>query len=400
MSEVESALQNNNVVARTESRSTPSEPRWRQFEFHGNVREYFGIWLVNLLLTLLTLGIYSAWAKVRSNRYFYGNTVLDGSAFDYTADPKKILLGRVIAVVLFLLYQGVVLVFPTRGSYTLLAFACLLPLIYVTSIAFKMRYTEWRGISFSFGGSAKYAYFLFTPIFLYFALIAIGDSIIYLDSAAFAAEEERVLTAIGEAYFFYYAIIVVGGLLLFPLWQCFYYRFLGNNLSLGAADFSLQLDSGSLYGLSVGAAFIALFSAVLVGMPLYVLGVMLENVGSSLLIILSGYITFFVPYVLAFAFYQTQLTNLLYSEVAMPDIKFRSNLEFTPMVTLYLTNTLAILFTLGLAIPWARIRMAQYRANHMFAIAFDLNSIARRPASEVGAGADAVSDVFDLDIGL
>jgi uncharacterized membrane protein YjgN (DUF898 family) len=39
------------------------------FEFRGTGGEYFRIWIVNLLLTILTLGIYSAWAKVRQLRY-------------------------------------------------------------------------------------------------------------------------------------------------------------------------------------------------------------------------------------------------------------------------------------------------------------------------------------------
>lgn len=43
------------------------------FRFTGNGREYFRIWIVNTLLTILTLGIYSAWAKVRKKRYIYGN---------------------------------------------------------------------------------------------------------------------------------------------------------------------------------------------------------------------------------------------------------------------------------------------------------------------------------------
>ena len=34
------------------------------FKFTGKASEYFGIWIVNLFLSLITLGIYSAWAKV------------------------------------------------------------------------------------------------------------------------------------------------------------------------------------------------------------------------------------------------------------------------------------------------------------------------------------------------
>ena len=44
------------------------------FQFDGKATEYFGIWIVNILLTIITIGIYTAWAKVRTNRYFYGKT--------------------------------------------------------------------------------------------------------------------------------------------------------------------------------------------------------------------------------------------------------------------------------------------------------------------------------------
>ncbi|MCB1663394.1 MAG: DUF898 family protein [Pseudomonadales bacterium] len=49
------------------------------------------MWVVNLLLTIVPLGIYSAWAKVLSKKHLYGNTVLNGSVFDYTARPTQIL---------------------------------------------------------------------------------------------------------------------------------------------------------------------------------------------------------------------------------------------------------------------------------------------------------------------
>ena len=71
------------------------------FRFHGRAGEYFRIWIVNIMLSIVTLGIYSAWAKVRNKRYFYSNTELDGSSFEYLADPVAILKGRLIAVGIF-----------------------------------------------------------------------------------------------------------------------------------------------------------------------------------------------------------------------------------------------------------------------------------------------------------
>jgi uncharacterized membrane protein YjgN (DUF898 family) len=72
-------------------------------EFAGSGWEFFKIWIVNQILSILTLGIYSAWAKVRTNRYFYGNTRLGGSGFEYHAKPITILKGRLIAVGLLLI---------------------------------------------------------------------------------------------------------------------------------------------------------------------------------------------------------------------------------------------------------------------------------------------------------
>src|SRR5215468_7546165 len=52
-------------------------------EFTAVTGEYFRIWIVNLALTLVTLGIYSAWAKVRKRRYLYGHTRIAGEGFEY-----------------------------------------------------------------------------------------------------------------------------------------------------------------------------------------------------------------------------------------------------------------------------------------------------------------------------
>src|SRR5712671_5429231 len=70
-------------------------------EFSATGWEYFRIWIVNLALTIVTLGIYSAWATVRKRRYFYGHTRIDGEGFEYRANPIAILKGRLIAFVLF-----------------------------------------------------------------------------------------------------------------------------------------------------------------------------------------------------------------------------------------------------------------------------------------------------------
>src|SRR3954471_6959698 len=80
----------------------------QRIAFRATGGEYFGIWIVNLLLTIVTLGIYSPWAKVRRLHYFYRHTALAGSSFDFHGSPIRILIGRAIAAGMFLTYNIVV----------------------------------------------------------------------------------------------------------------------------------------------------------------------------------------------------------------------------------------------------------------------------------------------------
>jgi len=91
------------------SYSPSTDPRFRKtyypVKFTGSAGEYFKIWIVNLFLTIITFGIYSAWAKVRTRRYFYANTSIDGHPFDYLASPVNILKGHLIVGLFFLAYM-------------------------------------------------------------------------------------------------------------------------------------------------------------------------------------------------------------------------------------------------------------------------------------------------------
>ena len=91
------------LAAEMEEKKAP-DIKTIHFEFTGKTGEYFKIWIVNIFLTILTLGIYSAWAKVRKRRYFYGNTLLLNAPFEYLADPIKILKGRFIVFGCFVIY--------------------------------------------------------------------------------------------------------------------------------------------------------------------------------------------------------------------------------------------------------------------------------------------------------
>lgn len=127
-------------------------PRRVAFAFSGTAREYFGIWSVNLLLTIATLGIWGAWATVRRNRWFWGHTSLDGHAFEYTAKGWQILVGRLIALAMFVAVLQVDLRDGRGVFWVLPAIVLVLPFLINRGTRFGARVTRWRGIAFDFSG--------------------------------------------------------------------------------------------------------------------------------------------------------------------------------------------------------------------------------------------------------
>jgi len=139
-----------------ESETQPSQQvssRQLGFEFKGDGMEYFKIWIVNVLLTIITLGIYSAWAKVRSNRYFYSNLYLDDSSFRYLAEPMTILKGRLIAVAALIVYSVVTAIAPMIGIVLLIALFFAIPYFINQSIAFNNRMSAYKNIQFRFSAT-------------------------------------------------------------------------------------------------------------------------------------------------------------------------------------------------------------------------------------------------------
>lgn len=122
--------------------------------FSGNAKEYFGIWIVNILLTIVTIGIYSAWAKVRRKRYFNGNTVLAGRAFGYHATGGQIFKGRLIAFAFIVVSQLVGLIHPYLVFVPAILLMIFFPWLITRSIRFNARVTSYRNVRFDFVGTA------------------------------------------------------------------------------------------------------------------------------------------------------------------------------------------------------------------------------------------------------
>jgi uncharacterized membrane protein YjgN (DUF898 family) len=134
--------------------------------FTGTGTEYFRIWVVHALLTVLSLGVYSAWAKVRKARWFAQHTRLLGDPFDYHGQPRKILLGRLVAIALVIAYSQSFRWSTTAGLVVVGVLLVLGPALYGTAQRFRMLNTSWRGVRFGFDASPQAVYAVGIPLVL------------------------------------------------------------------------------------------------------------------------------------------------------------------------------------------------------------------------------------------
>jgi uncharacterized membrane protein YjgN (DUF898 family) len=183
------------------------------FEFRGDGAEYFRIWIVNLLLTIVTLGIYSAWAKVRRMRYFYGNTILDGHGFEYHAKPIQILKGRIIIVVAYFVFLLIIKAVPLLALLALPLAIVGVPWIIVKARTFQMRVTSYRNLRFNFHGdyggamSAFIGWYFVTAISLGIVFpMWLHKRVSYvLGNSAYGKTQFRFVTPSGRFWAFCYA---------------------------------------------------------------------------------------------------------------------------------------------------------------------------------------------------
>jgi uncharacterized membrane protein YjgN (DUF898 family) len=336
------------------------------FRFDGNASEYFRIWIVNILLSIATLGIYSAWAKIRKLRYLYGNTSLDGAAFEYTAEPLKILKGRMIAFALFATYSASQYIYPLLQFAMMGVIFIAIPWLVIKSRMFNLHNTVHRNVRFGFTASYSAA----ANVFI------IGP----------------LLTAVSMG-------------LGYPWYVARKSKFIVDKTSYGATTMELRTTSGQFYPIFF-ILFLLSFGALIATMVIgggivgAVIGLGGEKSGLKILPFVFAllYLLFFLG---SRSYLQAALGNLIWNNASLGPHRFESKLRFKALLWLGLTNSLAILFSLGLSIPWATIRSLRYRLENISLIAHgSLDDFAAGEKQKLGAAGEEISDFFDVDIGL
>jgi uncharacterized membrane protein YjgN (DUF898 family) len=128
-----------------------------RLSYHGKWTTLLGMHIMNNLLTVLTLGFYSFWGKVKIRKYLLGSTELMGERLTYTGTGKELLAGWWKAsIVIALAYGGPQIlarfVHPAFGVLLLPIMMVLIPFALASSRRYRLSRTTWHGVRFSFGG--------------------------------------------------------------------------------------------------------------------------------------------------------------------------------------------------------------------------------------------------------
>ena len=333
------------------------------FIFTGNGREYFGIWIVNILLSIVTLGIYSAWAKVRTKRYFNGNTELAGHRFDYHANPIAILKGRIIVVIVLVAINLISQLNPLLAIGVIVFYAIALPWVIIRGLQFNANMTSYRNIRFHFKGKKMQA----------FAVYILLPTIIVLTLGLIIPYMSRANT-----------------------------RFLANGHSFGKASFSADPPLKPYYK-ALGIAYMfAIGPFILFGIG--IAAILASPAPEELMSIFSIAAVFLIYplFIVAFLAYGAISRNISFNALRLEGgHSFNSTVELKPYIWIMVTNFLLTIITLGIYIPWAKVRLARYLADNTAVHAADnLDPFTDTVTDDRGVTSGEFLDIEGLDFGL
>lgn len=355
-------------------------PGPRRIRFTGSGSEYFGIWIVNVLLSVVTVGVWTAWAKVRRLRYFNGRTVVLGDPLEYHATGWMIFKGRVLVLLALAassgLSEALANVHATAAAVPGLALLALYPWVLNRSLRFSARMTSWRNVRFDWRGTywgVTKVYFLWPLL----GLLTLGACIplaaralrhYVANNYLFGTTRFSAHTPIRPYYaafgwYLLFVLAVVAGVLLvvagvlgsFTLFR-----------TVSGATFTVE-ETLSTTWLSVG------------------IGVLL-----GLLLVFSGLV------------FTALARNIIVNALALGDAAtFGSDLEPLRLVWIAFSNFLVSVATLFLLLPWAQVRAFRYQAERVtVAPKVPLSTFVDREARRVAAFGQEFAEMEGLDVSI
>ncbi|ELY5870263.1 DUF898 family protein [Cronobacter sakazakii] len=343
------------------------------FSFQGSGGGYFPVWLVNILLTVFTAGLFLPWAMVRARRYFYENTELAGARFSYHATGGAIFVGWICLALLYVVL--VVNVVNDNAFLTLcmvLLFIAFAPFLIMQGLRYQLLMTKLNGLRFSFKASPLRAWWVMLGCPLLIAiLVAVVMGLIFT-----IAGSSQSMIGIIVGIVLSVLVGLVGTALMQGIYAAQWYGLLVNNLQYGKHRFAINLNvkTCTFIYLKAMLLFIPFIAVVLFMVVPSIIQIMqysvygAESEEAMLGVAMSLFSTFMLSYLIyivgilvCFSFAFVKLRNYAYQQMSLEGgITFRSTASVGSFVWIIMSNFMVCGITFGLAWPWAKVRLTRY----------------------------------------
>ncbi|RYF16870.1 MAG: DUF898 domain-containing protein [Comamonadaceae bacterium] len=378
-------------------------------EFSGGGGEFFRVWIVNVLLTVVTFGFYTPFARRRTAQYFWGHTMVADSPLEFTAQQKKMVVGFLLLVVLYLAFKVAAETGQdTTVSLMMLAGAGFAPYFWGSAMRFRLNATRWRGVRLQFTATWPEVYFASWPLFI--AALAWAGAAVAIDArvspsmtpAQAKAAAGPVLIAVGFALLvtvvclmrleFNYKSLLVGKARIggqpgrwkpvfgdfVKIWLATVGVFVGSVVLVAVLLVAVTGGLGSLLPRKAGLA------AILIGIALFIAFVFL-------LFLVSG------P---ARAYREARLHRLVWNNIGVSHVaRFKCDLRVGGYVMLRVKNILLTLLTLGFYRPFALVSEYRMKVDSVtLHVKGGLDQLAGQLAREEQGLGDAIADAAGLDL--
>ncbi|MDT9000860.1 YjgN family protein [Paucibacter sp. APW11] len=368
-------------------------------QFTGSGSEYFRIWIVNLLLCLVTVGLYWPFAKARRLRYFYANTVIDEQALAFHGDPWLMFRGFILMAVLSLAYGLAGKVSPALALLAFVVLCVVWPALWQTSLKFRMANTSWRGLRFGFVGSRAGAYKALLPIYLP-TLLMVAVQLYFADQLQPVRGQRHEP---GQAEFFVGLAMIVWTLLL-PLGLASIKRYQHGGYLYAGRRSQIDLPTGRAYLIGLKTIGVMLLALLLV-LGCVMLGAWLGGrlFGASIVLFGAGVVFAYLSFFAVVApYFAARSQDLVWNATNADGLQFESNLSYRALAWLTLKNWLLTLLTLGLYRPFAAVNTARMRleAVSVMADGDPMDLVTMHRAEFKDASGEAAGDFFGIDLGL
>ncbi|MBS7808753.1 YjgN family protein [Variovorax sp. PCZ-1] len=372
-------------------------------EFSGLGSEYFRIWIVNLLLIMVTFGIYYPWAKVRKLKYFYNNTRIDDHALEFHATGLMLLRGYVLGIILFSIFSTAIEFSALSGLIASVILAAVSPVVFRGAQRFRMANTSWRGMRMRFVlKDLSEAYKCVMPAALLFLLPTVMSVFV---AEQVLAKNQEIKLLIGLA--------IASSLTFFVTFPYFFWRIKRlqhSHFAWGPLKTEYRSEVGDTYKIFAWTLVVAMLIAV--AFAVIVFALIPNSAGSirkpggviaafSLLVPLFFLFAITIN-ILPRAYLTAKMQNLLWSRTGNRHFRFKSELATGKFIVLQFKNYFLILITLGLYWPFAVVatqRMKLEAISLKTRVALDKLTDAAR-ARENDAAGDMAADIFGFDVGM